>query len=279
MNRYLKAAGALLGTTIRQPATLARVMKTVPPIASAWAFSRRLRGTPPEAPEPAASPGNPLWDYFKDYREGPGIWKWIHYFDAYHRHFAKFIGRKVDVLEIGIYSGGSLGMWRAYFGEQSHIYGVDIQDACRVYENDHTSIFIGDQGDRSFWRRFKDQVDGIDVLIDDGGHTPEQQQTTLEEMLPHLRPGGVYFCEDICGPFNRFAAFATGLVHELNSMVPAGESIHDVAVSPFQSVVHSIHFYPYIVVIEKHATAPPKLLAPRHGTEWQPFLGGRHNTI
>jgi len=61
---------------------------------------------------------------------------------------------------------------------------VDIEEACRVYENDWTSISIGDQADRGFWKRFKQEHPRIDVLIDDGGHQPEQQLATLEEMLP-----------------------------------------------------------------------------------------------
>jgi hypothetical protein len=48
----------------------------------------------------------------------------------------------------------------------------------------NTSIHIGDQGDREFWRAFRERVPPVDVLIDDGGHQPEQQIVTLEEMLP-----------------------------------------------------------------------------------------------
>src|SRR5437868_5558043 len=57
-------------------------------------------------------PANPLQSYFDAYKEGPGIWKWMHYFDIYQRHFSKFVGREVHVLEVGIYSGGSLAMWK-----------------------------------------------------------------------------------------------------------------------------------------------------------------------
>jgi hypothetical protein len=207
---------------------------------------------------------NPLWEYFQHHKEGPGIWKWEHYFDIYHRHFAQFVGQQVHVLEIGIYSGGSLEMWRSYFGEKSHVYGVDIEGACKAYENEHVSVFIGDQADRTFWHTFRQSVAGIDILIDDGGHTPEQQQTTLEEMLPYLRPGGVYLCEDVHGRTHRFAAFASSLVAELNCWN------HEA--SRFQASIHSIHFYPYLVIIEKHRVLPKKLTAPKQGTEWQPFL-------
>lgn len=45
-------------------------------------------------------------NYFVTHNTGPGIWKWLHYFDIYHRHLQKFRGKEVNILEIGIYSGG-----------------------------------------------------------------------------------------------------------------------------------------------------------------------------
>ena len=62
-------------------------------------------------------------------------------------------------------------------------------------------VLIGDQADRTFWRRMiaHGTLPPLDIVIDDGGHTPDQQRVTLEELLPHIRPGGVYVCEDIHG--------------------------------------------------------------------------------
>jgi cephalosporin hydroxylase len=162
---------------------------------------------------------NPLWTYFTNHTEGHGICKWEHYFDIYHRHFSKFVGTPVKVLEIGIYSGGSLDMWKSYFGNECQIYGVDIEEACKTYECENVTVFIGDQEDPDFWTQFNNQVQGIDILIDDGGHTPNLQMVTLEQMLPYLRPGGVYLCEDVRGIHHGFAAFASGLVTELNKKV------------------------------------------------------------
>ena len=159
---------------------------------------------------------NPLQEFFDNRKQGPGIWKWNHYFDIYDRHFRRFRGQEVHVLEIGIYSGGSLEMWCDYFGPKARIYGVDIEFACRAYENDNVKIFIGDQADRMFWREFRRKVPALDIVIDDGGHHPKQQIVSLEELLPFLRPGGVYFCEDVHGGFNRFASYIHGLGHRLN---------------------------------------------------------------
>jgi len=269
VKKYLKGLYRLWKALITHKYVFAKALNTVPYICSAYGFSRAYKDTIREAGSAVSLEANPLWNYFQNHKEGHGIWRWEHYFDIYHRHFARFVGKKVNLLEIGVYSGGSLGMWRSYFGKESHIYGVDIADACKAYENDHVSIFIGDQADRAFWSTFRKSVKGIDILIDDGGHTPEQQQVTLEEMLPHLNPGGVYLCEDVQGDFNRFSAFATGLVNDLNiiDMIDAESKI-----TRFQSSIHSIHFYPYMVVIEKHSVSPDKLSSLKHGTEWQPFL-------
>jgi 23S rRNA U2552 (ribose-2'-O)-methylase RlmE/FtsJ len=206
---------------------------------------------------------NPLESYFDGVTEGPGIWKWRHYFQIYHRHLARFVGRPVHVCEIGVYSGGSLGMWRNYFGPASQIYGVDIEEACRVYERENVRIFVGDQGDRSFWKRFTSEVPALDVVIDDGSHLAEHQIATLDSLLPNMRPGGVFICEDVHGLHNAFHAYVAGLGTHLHAL--EGEP------TPLQRAVDSIHIYPSVVVIERPEHPVQPFEAPRHGTLWQPF--------
>jgi hypothetical protein len=231
-----------------------------------------LAGAQASAPDPRHAAANPLLAYFNSVKQGPGIWKWLHYFEIYHRHLAKFVGRDVNIVEVGVYSGGSLGMWRSYFGPNCHIHGVDIEDSCKVYENDYTRIHIGDQADRGFWRRFRQNVPIVDILIDDGGHLPEQQIATLEEMLPHLRPGGVFICEDVHETHNKFAAYAHGLGHGLNACEDRGAL--QTKPNRIQTAINSIHLYPYVVVIEKAGVPVNMFSCPKHGTEWQPFVPG-----
>ena len=219
-----------------------------------------------------ATQDNPLEAYFRAHRQGRGIWKWLHYFEIYHRHLQRFVNAEVHVLEIGIYSGGSLDMWKQYFGPNCHLYGVDIEPACKAYEDARTRVFIGDQSDREFWASFKREVPRVDIVIDDGGHHPEQQITTLEEVLPHLRPGGVYLCEDVCGTLNGFSAYVRAMADNLNARgAPKDEGL-GYRSTPFQSAIHSMHFYPFMTVIERLAAPLNELVAPKHGTEWQPFL-------
>ncbi len=220
--------------------------------------------------ETSNGPSNPLRSYFDANKEDKGIWKWLHYFDIYHRHFSKFVGREVHVLEVGIYGGGSLEMWREYFGPRCSVYGVDIQEKCKVFENEYTKVFIGDQENREFWRDLKGQVPTIDILIDDGGHKLEQQIATLEEMLPHLRPGGVYLCEDVEGVYNGFTAYAQGLIENLNSR--ESKDVSGTASTQFQAAIHSIHHYPYVIVIERTDKPVDRFHSIKRGTDWQPWL-------
>ena len=262
-------------TPLERVTALARRLWQAQALRRGYTYARRWSSsTPQEGPAPDP---NPLREYFRNRVAGRGIWKWEHYFDIYHRHFARFREREVHVLEIGIYSGGSLGMWQQYFGPRCHVYGVDIEDACKAYERDGVRVFIGDQQDRAFWQRFRSQVPQLDIVIDDGGHQAEQQIVTLEELLPHLRPGGVFLCEDVHGSRNRFASYVGGIALELNAADiasnPASQERRLVArTSPFQSAIDSVHSYPFVTVIEKRAAAVDELVAPKRGSEWEPFL-------
>ncbi len=168
-------------------------------------------------------------------------------------------------------------MWKHYFGPHCHVYGIDIMEECKSYEDESTKIFIGDQADRAFWKRFRQEVPILDIVVDDGGHQPQQQAVTLEELLPHLRPGGVFLCEDVTHSFNRFSSYVGGLIHSLNdasgykpspSNVENGSACDTAA---FQSVIDSIHSYPWVTVIEKRETPVTEFLNPGRGTQWQPF--------
>jgi hypothetical protein len=238
--------------------------------AKAWAPSPAQPGTP--------DANNPLRAYFEAHRQGHGIIKWDHYFEIYHRHLSRFRGQEVHLLEIGVFSGGSLEMWREYLGPRCHIYGVDIQSACKAYESDRVKIFVGDQADRSFWKHVRQHVPHFDVAIDDGGHTPDQQRISFEELLPHLRAGGVYICEDIHDILNPFATFLNGFSHHLNS-IQGGQNNPDnpdrrivCRTSPMQSSISSIHLYPYVAVVERNVHRLDELVAPMRGTQWEPHM-------
>jgi len=130
----------------------------------------------------------------KHFRENTGrlIHKWNHYFEIYDRHFSRFRGTAVHVVEFGFSQGGSLQMWKKYFGPKAKIFGVDINPHCKKLEEAQVEIFIGDQEDRKFLKSLVERIPKIDILIDDGGHTMAQQINTYEELFPYIEENGIY---------------------------------------------------------------------------------------
>jgi len=266
---------AAIRRTLAAPRDAVHVLRAVPEVIAGAVFARHWRDDGAVMSAPASGPApvtpNPLREFFESRTEGAGVWKWQHYFEIYHRHLEKFVGRDAHLCEIGVYSGGSLDMWREYLGARSVIHGVDIAPECRAYARENVVISIGDQEDRAFWASFRARTPALDIVIDDGGHTPEQQMVTLEELLPHLRPGGVFLCEDVHGVHHRFAAYVSGIVAHLNGGTRKEGTELAATPSPVQRGIYSVHFYPYVVVIERTTVPPEEFVAPKHGTDWQPF--------
>jgi cephalosporin hydroxylase len=211
------------------------------------------------------STANPLERYFlaNDKRL---IHKWMHYFDVYHRHFERFRGKPVTVLEFGVNQGGSLQMWRSYFGRRARIYGVDIDPRCARLGGRRIKVFIGDQEDRAFLRSIADEIGPIDVLVDDGGHTMGQQLATFEELYPRMAEDGVFLVEDVQtsyvprfgGGYRRpgtFVEHVKGLVDQLNAWHSREDEFQ---VDDFTRSTRSMHFYDGIVVFERGLVERPR---------------------
>jgi hypothetical protein len=231
-------------------------------------FVADLRPPAPPASIAISDPTSPLEHYFDSADDGPGIYKWRHYFPIYHRHMSKFVGREVHVVEIGIYSGGSLPMWRHYFGGGCQIYGIDIAPECRVHEQEGVRVFIGDQADPDFWARFCHEVPRIDVVIDDGGHQAHQQITSLECLLPHMAFGGVYVCEDIIGPRQQFNSFMEPIERALSDVGPTESN----PARPWHQHIASVHRYPQVAVVERPDGPVSSFDSIRRGTVWEPSI-------
>ena len=93
---------------------------------------------------------------YKAYLESPyRSLKHSTYFSSYDYCFSKFKGKPITFVEIGVLNGGSLLMWRKYFGEQARIIGVDLNPEAKRWEKEGFEIFIGSQSDITFWNFFK----------------------------------------------------------------------------------------------------------------------------
>ena len=79
------------------------------------------------------------------------ISKWVHYFPIYEKWFSPYRGKDIVFVEVGVYQGGSMQMWKNYFGKDANIIGVDVDERCKQFEEEQISIEIGSQSDRNFW--------------------------------------------------------------------------------------------------------------------------------
>lgn len=208
---------------------------------------------------------NDLEKYFAN-NTGRRITKWKHYFEIYDRHFSRFRDTDVHVVEFGVSQGGSLQMWKHYFGARCKIFGVDINPECKNLEEERIQIFIGDQEDRQFLRSLPERVPRIDILIDDGGHTMRQQICTFEELFPHVHAHGVYLCEDLHTSYwpkfgggwkkrGTFMEYSKSLVDQLHAWHSLDRG--KLEVTDFTRSAHSLHFYDSILVIEKRPMEKP----------------------
>jgi Methyltransferase domain len=207
-------------------------------------------------------------DLEKHFTENTGrlIHKWKHYFEIYDRHFARFRGTDVHIVEFGVSQGGSLQMWKRYFGPKARIFGVDINPHCKKLAEEQVEIFIGDQEDRKFLKSLAKKIPRIDILIDDGGHTMKQQINTFEELFHHVDKNGLYLCEDLhtsywpdwgggCRKRGTFIEYAKNFIDHIN----AWHSVQPdrLSITEFTKSVHSLHYYDSILVIEKRTIEKP----------------------
>ena len=179
--------------------------------------------------------------------------KYDTYFPVYEELLAKYRVRKITIVEFGIFNGGSLFMWRKYFGPEARIIGIDLNPIAKDWEKDGFEIFIGDQSSPNFWEKFYQEVGPIDILIDDGGHTNDQQIITSHFAIQNIKDGGVLIVEDVHTSYFRgfgnpfkysFINFASHIVTSINSRASSLRR----AKSNYWSIVYNLGFYESIVV-------------------------------
>jgi len=121
--------------------------------------------------------------------------KHTNYFSIYDLLFLSYVGLPITFVEVGILAGGSLHMWRDFFGPQARIIGIDNNPDASKWKNDF-EIFIGDQSSESFWADFYTKIGPVDILLDDGGHTNSQQMQTVISSLGNVKNNGLIVVED-----------------------------------------------------------------------------------
>lgn len=120
------------------------------------------------------------------------------YLARYDAHFAPWLDRPVQLLELGVRTGGSVQLWRDYFVHGT-VTGIDIRLPAGLRAGERIHLFEGSQGDTAFLSRVAQQVapGGFDIVIDDASHLGELTKTAFWHLFDnHLKPGGLYVIED-----------------------------------------------------------------------------------
>jgi hypothetical protein len=191
---------------------------------------------------------------FECFKNSPYLsYKYSTYFPVYDKLFGPWRGKPVTFMEVGVLNGGSLFMWREFFGPEARIIGLDLNPAAKKWEAEGFEIFIGSQSDPEFWKSVMAEVGNIDLILDDGGHSFEQQIVTVEGVLNHINDGGLIVVEDAHTSYMSefgapsqysFMEYAKNIVDGINNRF---ERFAD---KPSERAIFAVSFYESIVAFE-----------------------------
>jgi hypothetical protein len=116
--------------------------------------------------------------------------------------------RADNILEIGIWQGGSVAFWFECFHPMKHV----ALDRAKERKSDYLSNYIKSRGlednIKLFWETDQSNSERLraivqqefrgllDMVIDDASHLYAPTKASFETLFPLLRPGGLYVIED-----------------------------------------------------------------------------------
>jgi hypothetical protein len=118
-----------------------------------------------------------------------------------HHFYDQFLTPKKEsaqkILEIGIYRGQSIILWRDYFSNAT-VYGLDLNICDFLWGKERVQQIITDAYANDFIDLLQDNY--FDIIIDDGPHTYASMEIFLTKYFDKLKSGGVMVLEDIINP-------------------------------------------------------------------------------
>lgn len=219
---------------------------------------------PSEAKNLAKSAQSDLEKLFYGHN-GRIVHKWLHYLNIYEREFSEYRDTELNFLEIGVFEGGSIELWRNYFGPKAHIAGIDINPDCANYVEKPNKVFIGSQADKAFLSRVKNDIGALDIILDDGSHVAYHQMTSFRELFPILKSGGLYVIEDLHTAYQ--PGYHEGGYRRPGTAIELAKTLVDDMHAWYhkngckladKTEIASVRFYDSIVVIEKGNISMPQ---------------------
>ncbi len=226
--------------------------------------------------EAGGTPDNELYEIFA---ADTNVHKWHHYFDIYTRHFDPYRSKPIKMLEIGVFRGGSLRMWKEYFHPESLIVDIDIDRNCQQYEIADQQVYvrIGSQADPDFLAAVNKEFGPFDIILDDGSHKTYHQLISFTSLFRGaLKDGGCYMVEDthtnywtshVDTPqsFIELSKQMVDMLHEpylgrkeINFRHNHAEAVTELTLSYLGANLSGIAFYDSIIVFDKKLKVLPK---------------------
>ena len=181
------------------------------------------------------------------------------FFKIYSNYFNDYKDKEINILEIGVYKGESLKIWREYFSK-AKICGIDINEI--KFKIDGVDIIKADQTRVKDLTSICKKYKSFDIIIDDGGHHSNQITTSLNFLFDYLNDNGLYVIEDLqTSYFPRFGGSRFNLTRKKTSMNFV-KSITDSVnyeqndrpfyeTKKFDGQVKFVHFFQNVTIIKK----------------------------
>ena len=123
------------------------------------------------------------------------------YSEFYEKYLKIFKNEKINILEIGSFSGASAASFAKYF-PLSTIYCLDVNLTNFKFISKNIKVFGLDISQSSLINKFYQKINiyhetkYFDIIIDDGSHKLSDIIISLNTFFRNLRPGGIYILED-----------------------------------------------------------------------------------
>jgi len=164
---------------------------------------------------PATKDFGPLFE-----ASGTDKFYYHHYEQYYNKWLLPYRDMKgVKLLELGVFRGESMNVWRHYFDNANLIlglaYGVDeqsLQETLREIGDPTIQVIFGDQSNGTVLKSIC-KKGPFDIIIDDASHIPTLTMISFNHLWKCLKFGGLYIIEDM--EVNYFRKYYTQYGHKV----------------------------------------------------------------
>jgi hypothetical protein len=147
------------------------------------------------------------------------------YCEKYEKYFPFNRLEPIQILEIGIYDGGSIRTWKEYY-PNSTVIGIDIEEKCSIHADQRKGIYteIGSQNDEIFLKNVCNKWGKFDMILDDGSHENSDVIFSFLHLFDSVKTGGIYVVEDsVCSYWEHYG----GGYRKANTMIEYFKNLID----------------------------------------------------